>query len=311
LPPRIAQSPTADEVTSASRLISFALSVSREAIARYNHLAVQMNARGNVQAARLFGEIAEIVRSQERGLERRGERMGLANHARRRRTRTHGRFFPPIESMAASSRMTAYRAYSVVVSDEKRALGYLTDLVARPPNEEVGEIAAVLRAEILERLAHFRLRRRRAARAERPGRAMALPVQSLAEFCRAARSFEADLAAFLRHQASSVRRAGDERSHKVLERVLDQTKRQIARLGARCGAAAPPPASAYGLERAPGEALAEALDRLEILCVTYTHSRRTARDAVVAGEAGELAEDALARLKAVQDRLSQVNPALL
>jgi len=308
--PRIAQSPTADEVTSASRLISFALSVSREAIARYNHLAVQMNARGNVQAARLFGEIAEIVRSQERGLERRGERMGLAGHARRRRTRTHGRFFPPIESMAAPFRMTAYRAYSVVVSDEKRALGYLTDLVARPPNEEVGEIAAVLRAEILERLAHFRLRRRRAARAERPGRAMALPVQSLAEFCRAARSFEADLAAFLRHQAASVRRAGDERSREVLERVLDQTERQIARLRARCGAAAPPP-STYGLERAPGEALAEALDRLEILCVTYTHSRRTARDAAVTGEADRLAEDALARLKAVQDRLSQVNPALL
>jgi hypothetical protein len=254
------------------------------ALARYERLAEQMRSHGNAEIAGLFNDIVARTRAQ-------WPTPGDPAQA------PEG-LFENIEGHAGGPYlMTGQRALNLVVNDQRRLLELATRLTAELTEPAARAAAAALVGRARGHLAPLRLLRRRAGRAG-PGQGEeddSLMVSSLAAFEAAAAEREARSAGLQAALAALARKAGDETSADLLSSL--------------------PPPDTPAVENAvtlPGEprshtVLVAALRDMEALFEAYMMAAQAAGDDVIVTAAQQRAEDALARLSAIHQRLAEID----
>jgi rubrerythrin len=211
-----------------AELMSLASAMEEEAVRRYDGLAADMEKIGELGVAGTFLALVEEERDHVAEINRWSIELTGALPLPASRPWT----LPPEigrswAEVAASTRLTPYRALSIAVHNEERGFAFYT-YVAAHTDPRVAAAAERLAVEELRHAASLRQERRRAYRRERAARSLdpsfAQATHSLPAFRQQSSRLQAVAAA--RHRLIAERLAGlDADTAGMLERIAEEERR--------------------------------------------------------------------------------------
>lgn len=315
--PELPQPPKSTEL-----LIAMALSMEREAAARYDELAREMAGSGNHELADLFDELGAEERRHESYI----HAWGIAPAPDSKQTEMKWRSPEAVsegdhDAAGGVHLMTPHRALCLAVHNEERAFALFSNIAAMADSTAVREYAESLAREELDHVVRLRVERRRAWRAqsERASKSASrqgvLSVRSLPALLTRAISVEREAAVRCAQFAAALQAAGDESDAGALQTVAADLAQRVAELEQRvAGIDAPPPP----LEKtaATGDAKLDEQhfgSRQSVLTLALADADEAVDFYLAAADAGtaqdmvetaqELAEQALHRLATIKSLL--------
>lgn len=271
-------------------LLSVLQAMEQKAARRYADLAEKMENRGAVDLAALFHRLAEEEREHVRQVahwrENHTSRVGDSSSGRPAAT-------PPPEpdetaELADSATLTPYRALTVAVREEERAMVFWSYVSAQAPDKAVRQAAEKIAHQELEHAALLRHERRRAYRAER-GESLAPAAVAPAVLLLQAEGLEHELLAALDHLA-----AGPGEDGAAARDLVRMTREMIGSLEALRARSAPAPAGSRGSPVAPAGASPMVMAELAVE-IYFSIAGQAVNEAVLT-TAQSLAERAIGRL---------------
>jgi len=222
---------------SAEHLIALAVSMEREAAARYDDLANDMWRAGYHEMADLFTELSADERRHEAHI----LAWGISPATPGRRA---GKNWCSPEAFTDEDRdeaggdylMTPHRALSLAVRNEERAFALFSTIAAMAKSAAVRTHAETLATEELGHLVRLRVERRRAWRAQAAGAARGAPghgvlkVRTLAALITRALAIEREAVGRCAEFAAALDAAGDADGAALLRVEMDDIGRQIVDL---------------------------------------------------------------------------------
>jgi rubrerythrin len=213
-----------------AELMSLALAMEEEAVRRYDGLAADMEKIGELGVAGTFLALVEEERDHVAEINRWSLELTGALPAPVSRPWT----LPPEigrswAEVAASTRLTPYRALSIAVHNEERGFAFYSYVAAHSADPRVAAAAERLAVEELRHAASLRQERRRAYRRERAARSLdpsfAQEADSLPAFRQQSRRLQAVAAA--RHRLIAELLAGlDADAAGLIEKIAEEERRE-------------------------------------------------------------------------------------
>ncbi len=222
---------------STATLLAMAISMEREAAARYDELAREMAASDNPELADLFDELGAEERRHEAHILAWGVTPAAPSKEAEMKWRSPEA--PSQEDSDAAGGvhlMTPHRALCLAVHNEERAFAFFSNIAAMAESHEVRERAESLAKEELAHVVRLRVERRRAWRAQTE-RAVAsapkegvLSLRSLPALINRTLSVEREAALRCAEFARALEAGGDEKSAEELRKLAQKITAIIAGL---------------------------------------------------------------------------------
>lgn len=128
-------------IDSAAACYAHALTIEREAVARYNEFADFLEQQGNAEVAALFRDFARNEAEHEQQLERKARKLRLpALPAATHRWLDDGRCEAPDQTLVWHL-MQPWHALRIALLAERHAVGFFEQIERNAPNEEVRRVA--------------------------------------------------------------------------------------------------------------------------------------------------------------------------
>jgi len=201
-------------------LVGIANAIEREAVERYETLARIMDQRGEPELAAAFRKMLAEERSHVEAVERWTATLGEAPpDIAQFRWRLPPDLSRSWDEVAASARLTPYRAFAIAVDNEQRAFALYSYLAAAAEDPEVAAQAEALAKEELRHAALMRRWRREAWHRERRPASAEPSVRSSHDLHKLLAQREAAIGRLHRAIAERLRALGDTQSGEVVEQV--------------------------------------------------------------------------------------------
>jgi rubrerythrin len=285
-------------IRSIGELLAVLHVMEQQAASRYTALAQQMEKRGAEDLAAIFRHLAE----EEEG------HIRQVAHWRESLTESAGTFppdhtaphepFDPDElaELAGSATMTPYRALSLAVRGEERAVAFWSYVSAKAPSKAVKEAAEKVAHQELEHAALLRRERRRAYRLEQGERPRPAAAASPSVLLQQAMRLERSLLTAFEQLACKPGEAGA--AGRDLAQVTHDLVAKLGTLIDRRGQAS----ETEGLQeslRPPHEA--SPMAQVESVTEIYLNIAERSRDEGLVAAAQSLAQRAIERLVRLRD----------
>ncbi|MBT4427349.1 MAG: ferritin family protein [Rhodospirillaceae bacterium] len=237
---------------STATLLAMAISMEREAAARYDELAREMASSGNPELADLFDELGAEERRHEAHILAWG--VTPADLSKQAEMKWRSPEAPSQEDSDAAGGvhlMTPHRALSLAVHNEERAFAFFSNIAALADTAEVRERAESLAKEELAHVVRLRVERRRAWRAQTERAVESAPkegvlsLRSLPALVNRALSVEREAATRCAEFADTLEAGGDTKAAEELRKLALDISAVIAGLENRAGENAQTPGTGH------------------------------------------------------------------
>lgn len=280
-------------IRSIGELLGVLHAMEQQAASRYAVLAQQMQNRGAEDLAAIFRHLAEEEEDHIRQVadwrENVTDKVGhfLLDHSA-----PHEPFEPDeVAELAGSATMTPYRALSLAVRGEERAVAFWSYVSAKAPSKAVKQAAEKVAHQELEHAALLRRERRRAYRLERGEAARPAAAASPSALLQQALHLERSLLTAFERLASEP--GEDGAAGRDLARMTHDLVVELGMLMARSGQASATESVHEGLR--PPDA-ASPMAQVESVVEIYLNVAEQSREEVVVAAAQSLAQHAIKRL---------------
>jgi rubrerythrin len=310
--------PRAWRVASVEELMVLAEAQEREAAARYEQLAVEMDRMGSRDTGSLFRRLAEMERGHAEAVADWGrETTGEIPPAARWDLPPDMAESGAVDLTQASPLLTPYRALEMAVRNEERAFSFLTYIAANAGDRAVRERAEALAMEELRHVTMLRSERRRAYHAERRDNAglrrseMEAAMVSDAALLAVAAHMLDRAAAIHDAIAGRLRREGATDAARVVAEIAAReeacSQEFAARSGADAGSGLSVGTDLPGIaEIGPQRLILEAMRPVEEMADTYLAVADRTRDEAVLAEAQRLGGMSVTHLAALREQFDAV-----
>jgi rubrerythrin len=281
-------------IRSIGELLGVLHAMEQQAASRYTALARQMQKRGAEDLAAIFRHLAEEEEGHIRQVAHWRESLtDPVGHFPLDHPAPHEPFEPDeVAELTGSATMTPYRALSLAVRGEDRAVTFWTYVSAKAPNKAVKQAAEKVAHEELEHAALLRRERRRAYRLERGESARPAAATSPSVLLQQALRLERSLLAAFERMASEP--GEDGKAGRDLARMTHDLVVDLEVLMDRSGQTREPEDSHPPNEASP-------MAQVESAVELYLNVAERSRDEAVVAAAQSLAKRAIERLSRLRD----------